>query len=135
MSRRVVLDASAALHVVLPTDSTHTLVDYLNDTTVVLAPTLFFTEVANALWKYVRAGSLEIDEAFRCYQEAVDLVSHFEPDYELSVQALAEAVRHDHPVYDCVYAVLARNHGCEVLTKDHRFRELLRPMGIQFPEL
>ncbi len=135
MSRRLVLDASAALHVVLPTDTTDALVDRLSHATVVLAPTLYFTEVANALWKYVGAGSLEKDVAFRCYQEAIDLVSYFQPDEELSVQALAEAVRHGHPVYDCVYAVLARNHGCEVLTKDRRFRKLLQRMSIEVPEI
>ena len=40
------------------------------------------------------------------------------------------AVRYRHPVYDLIYAVLARRTGCALLTMDSRLRTLLSQMGI-----
>ncbi|MDL1952047.1 type II toxin-antitoxin system VapC family toxin, partial [Acidobacteria bacterium ACD] len=51
-------------------------------------------------------------------------------DHELAVEALSEASRYGHPVYDLLYAVLARREGCKVLTFDRRLTSLLRELGI-----
>ena len=49
---------------------------------------------------------------------------------ELVTEALAEAARRAHPVYDLLYGVLARRRGCDVLTLDKRLSALLQGMGI-----
>ena len=67
------------------------------------------TEVANALWKLQRSGSL---------------VDQFEPDRELQVEALALACHLDHPVYDCLYLALARREAARNLTADQRLQRL-----------
>ena len=67
------------------------------------------TEVANALWKLQRSGSL---------------VDQFEPDRELQVEALALACHLDHPVYDCLYLALARREAARILTADQRLQRL-----------
>jgi predicted nucleic acid-binding protein len=43
---------------------------------------------------------------------------------------LIAAVRFDHPVYDALYAVLARRRGAAVLTLDRRLRSLLEKMRV-----
>ena len=56
-------------------------------------------------------------------QEPVD-------DELLSTEALIAAVRFDHPVYDALYAVLARRRGATVLTLIGRLRSLLEKMRV-----
>jgi len=92
----------------------------------VIAPALFHAEVANGLWKYVRAGRMDRPAALDHYSLAIDLVDAFEPDSQLTTEALAEATRYGHPVYDLLYAVLARRHGCTLITMDSRLTELAR---------
>lgn len=97
--------------------------------TVVAAPSLHASEVANALWKYVKAGNLDAETALERLEESINLIDAFTPDWELTTEALTEAVRFKHPVYDLLYAVLARRTGCPVLTMDERLRTLLGQMG------
>jgi predicted nucleic acid-binding protein len=102
----------------------------LDKAAVVTAPGLFVAEVANALWKYHRNGNLSLDDAVVRYEEAMALVDQVTPDGEIVTEAIAEACRRNHPVYDLLYAVLARRHGAAVLTLDARLNGLLTQMGI-----
>lgn len=132
---RLVLDASAAVRVVMRAEHTPFLLDTLAGAAVVTAPSLFSSEVANALWKYIQAGTIPLETAIGRYEEAVTLVDDFTPDAELVTEALAEAARRSHPVYDLLYAVLARRHGCDVLTLDKRLIALLEGMEISVVQL
>jgi predicted nucleic acid-binding protein len=127
---RLVLDASAAVRITLRGEHTDVLLEALERAAVVAAPGLFVNEAANALWKYHRAGILSLDEALAHHADAVGLVDNFAPDDQLATEALAEASRRDHPVYDLLYAVLARRLGAAVLTLDTRLAGLLGAMGV-----
>ena len=94
------------------------------------APSLYASEVANALWKYVKAGNLDAETALERLEESINLIDAFTPDWELTAEALSEATRFKHPVYDLLYGVLARRTGCPVLTIDERLRRLLGQMGV-----
>lgn len=126
----LVLDASAAVRAVMRTDEAGQLIDLLSDEALVLAPSLYSCEVANALWKYVQAGVLRLELALERLDEAANLIDEVTPDSKLTTEALAEAARYKHPVYDLLYAVLARRHGYGVLTMDRRLSALLKKMGI-----
>jgi len=121
---RLVLDASAALHVVLRTERGAGMIAALEDSAAVLAPSLFHGEVANALWKYVRAGAMDKQTAMARVEEAFDLVDSFEPDATLVTEALSLAVLHDHPVYDLLYVVLAMRFGARLLSADAKLVRL-----------
>jgi predicted nucleic acid-binding protein len=82
------------------------------------------------LWKYVKSANLDLEVALDRYGEAFALVDDFTPDSELTTEALAEAVRYRQPVYDLLYAILARRTGGIVLTMDDRLKDLLGRMGI-----
>ena len=127
---RIVLDASAALRLVLGLPEANELATQLERTSVVIVPELYCSEVANALWKYVNAGHFGIDEALARFDEALALADSFVPDRTLTVEALAEAAARQHPVYDLLYIVLARRHGARVLTLDARLSGLAADMGI-----
>ena len=127
---RLVLDASAALHLVLGLQDAGDLAERLERASVVMVPELYCSEVANGLWKYVNAGHVSIDEALSRLDEALGLADSFVPDRTLTVEALAEATARRHPVYDLLYIVLARRHGARVLTLDGRLSKLAAEMGI-----
>jgi len=103
---RLVLDASAAVRLVIRTESAGELVEHTSAGSVVAAPSLYGSEVANALWKYVKAGSLELETAVERHDEAIALIDDFTAARELATEALSEGVRYRHPVYDLIYAVL-----------------------------
>ena len=127
---RIVLDASAALHLVLGLQHASDLAGRLERTSVVMVPELYCSEVASGLWKYINAGEITLDEALARYDEALALADSFVPDRTLGVEALAEAATKRHPVYDLLYVVLARRHGAIVLTLDARLSKIAAEMGI-----
>ena len=98
---------------------------------VVLAPDLFAAEAANALWKYVKAGDLSQERAVELLRRALDLVDILVPSSELAVEALATAAQAGHPVYDFLYAVLARRNGAPLLTMDRPLATRLQGMAIE----
>ena len=130
MKARVVLDASAAANIVLRTDVAMELGGKLQESVFVIAPGLFHIEIANTMWKYTRAGDLDTQSALHHYEEAIVLIDSFESDDRLTTEALASSAKYNHPVYDMMYAILARRYGCSVLTVDKRFNVLLKKMDI-----
>lgn len=128
--RALVLDASAALHLVLRREGSSRIAESLEDASTVAAPRLFCSETANALWKYVRSGFLSESQAADRLRECNALVIHPIRDEELVLEAFATAARFGHPVYDAMYAVLARRQGCPVLTRDDRLRALLAELRV-----
>ena len=127
---RLVLDASVAVRVVMRAEGADGLLESVATATVVTAPSLYASEVANALWQYVQASDLDAETALERLEEAIHLIDAFTPDWELTTEALTESARFEHPVYDLLYAVLARRTGCAVLTMDERLRRLLGQMGV-----
>lgn len=121
---RVVLDASAAVNLVMRTERASAIIEQLERSSLVLAPTLFHSEVGNTLWKYARAGVLERHVATERYEEAVGLIDSFLPDAELVTEALSAAIRHGHPLYDLFYIILARRHDCKLITEDRKLAAL-----------
>lgn len=86
-----------------------------------MAPDIILAEVANGLWKYVRADVLDHTLAQAILTGLEDNWFFTEPvDENLAGEALDIAVHTDHPVYDCLYVALARRHDIPFLTADRR---------------
>ena len=118
--RRWVLGASAALHVVMRLPTAEPVIDQLEQATLVLVPQLYFSETANALWKYVSHNQLSAEQAIERYQDICALPDQAISDQTLALEALSLASANNHPVYDMIYAVLARRNACGILSKDSR---------------
>lgn len=89
---RVVLDAPAAVHLVMRMEDAADLIAVLERASLVLSPGLFQAEVANALWKYVGAGELTQELALERLEDALALVDVQVPDTELAAESLAQPV-------------------------------------------
>lgn len=133
--RALTLDASAAVRAVMDSAQQPCLLDALAETGVVYAPRLLITESANALWKYRRAGVLEADDALDRHTELTNLVDVFVDESELFPEALAMANRTDHPVYDCVYALLGRRYAAPLASFDRRLLTLCEQMDIDVTDV
>lgn len=118
------LDASAAVRVVMDAARQPAAIARLRDADVVYAPSLLRIETANALWKYLRAGHLDVAQARERHWETLDLVDIFVDEAELFPEALDLALRRGHPVYDCVYALVARRNAAAMLSFDARLKTL-----------
>lgn len=130
MSRLVVLDASAAVEAVLGRPRASAIIDRLEQADRVTVPDLFFAEVANALWKYVRVAEITIDDGQALLSTASALADESLPSRELATEALATAAAFDHSVYDALYAVTARRSGAAVCTIDSRLVKLLKALRV-----
>ena len=83
--------------------------------------------VADALWHKARLGQIERADAGAALAWAPDTPECWNDDETVSADAVRLALALDHPVYDCVYLVLAHRIGAVVLTADLRFANALAP--------
>ncbi len=125
----VVLDASAAIRLVLSPADHETMLAKVEAAPDVLAPHLFAAETGNALWKYCRAGRIEAGALRERHLEALGLVSVWIPDTSLFPEALALAASRNHSVYDCLYLVAARRFDANLSTADRRLADLHRDLA------
>lgn len=93
------------------------------------APAFIQIEVANALWKYVRAGQVDVEDAVEGVAVLVKLINLY-PDDDLLPSAQRLAARLTHPVYDCLYLSLAQRLSCPLVTADRRLAERSTGLGI-----
>ena len=126
----IVLDASAAVGIVLGTREGLALRTLVLEGEEAVAPTLYVSEVANTLRKYVRNGKMEAVDAGCKLQEALALVDELADDGALAAEALLEASDKGHSVYDMFYLVLARRARATLFTLDGKLRELCVSSGV-----
>ena len=105
-------------------------IEKLEQANIVLVPQLYFSETANALWKYVSHKQLSAEQAIERYQDVCALPDQAISDQTLALEALSLVSAYNHPSYDMIYAVLARRNACGVLSKDSRLAKLLVSIGV-----
>lgn len=124
MALACVLDASAAVRLTLGDAAACGLAESIRTASLVLAPELMLTEVANTLWKLQRADQLAGLNPQQLLLDARELVDRVEPDRHLQAEALALACHLNHPVYDCLYLALARREAATLVSADRRLNVL-----------
>jgi predicted nucleic acid-binding protein len=124
MALACVLDASAAVRLILADPAAADLAERVGGAALVLAPELMLTELANTLWRLQRADRLNDLDPQELLAEARELVDRLEPDRHLQAEALALACHLNHPVYDCLYLALARREAASLISSDRRLNAL-----------
>jgi predicted nucleic acid-binding protein len=107
MALACVLDATAAVRLILADPAAADLAERVVGAALVLAPELMLSELANTLWKLQRADRLD----------------NLDPQ-ELLAEARALACHLNHPVYDCLYLALARREAASLISSDRRLNAL-----------
>ena len=126
MALAFVLDASAAVRLILADPAAADLAERVGGAALVLAPELMLTELANTLWRLQRADRLNDLDPQELLAEARELVDRLEPDRHLQAEALALACHLNHPVYDCLYLALARREAASLISSDRRLNALAK---------
>jgi predicted nucleic acid-binding protein len=87
-----------------------------------IAPDLLVAEAANAFWKKTIRGELKLGLADQALDTLVSLGMVFVPAAEIARDAVQLAARLNHPVYDCLYLILAEREQATLATFDKRLR-------------
>ncbi|HIS40697.1 MAG TPA: type II toxin-antitoxin system VapC family toxin [Candidatus Aphodovivens avistercoris] len=122
----IALDVSAAYATANGTDRGRRMQALMVEDEKVVAPTLFFSEAANAAWKLARFGGADRAFAVEKMKIAVELVDEFFPDEEMMAEALDEAIKFGHAVCDMLYLVLARRTGATLFTLEKKLAAVCR---------
>jgi predicted nucleic acid-binding protein len=117
MPRRVVIDASVLLRLVLDQSSRAFAVIHDNELT---APALIVPETTNGLAMQVRFRALDPGRAAALMAECLALPIQLVPDTVLSVDALSAAAQLRLTAYDAEYVILAGQLGVPLVTADQR---------------
>lgn len=115
-----VLDASAAVEIVLQRKMAAQLNDCLDEAEWVIAPTLFISEVTNVFWKYQRLADFPFQFCEQRLDLAIALPDDFIEELDLFREAFKMACTLNHPVYGMLYLVVARRKNATLLTLDRK---------------
>ena len=125
----VVLDASAAIELLLNRKASPIIGQVLDEADHITVPDLYIAEVSNAIWKL--ASNLG-DETYPLdlLDDAAALPDEIVASRELYREAFALSILKRHPVYDSLYAITARRSGATLLTLDRRLASIATSEGI-----
>lgn len=96
----------------------------------VLAPSFFRIEASQVAWKCAHVGLVDDRDTQLLARSMISCVDEFVPDDELLAEALAEASRLDHSLYDMLYYVLARRAASPLFTCDRKLAKLCDDTGV-----
>jgi predicted nucleic acid-binding protein len=117
-----IIDASVALKWVCEEEGSDRAAELL-DGRPLAAPSFWLVEAANALWRRVQRGELDLAEA----EERIAELSCAPVDaldaQKTTPAALKLGCELKHPVYDCLYLEAAIRTGGRVVTADRRFHQ------------
>ena len=120
----IVLDSNAALEVVLSRPRAKVFAEAIGTAGKTLTSDLYKVETANAVWKYCRAGYIPAALCTQLLELTASLIDEYVDIAENNFEALHEAMRLEHTVYDMLYLTLARRTGSALVTLDKRLAAL-----------
>jgi predicted nucleic acid-binding protein len=99
----------------------------------IIAPTLFYYEITNAIYRMGRAGQLQEDEVQTALEDVFNLRISIKSDLQLHLQAVTLAQQFDLPAaYDAHYLALAQDYRAIFYTGDKR---LFNQVHSQFSDI
>jgi len=122
----VIVDASVAVKWLIPEIHADAATRLLTDEYQRLAPELAVFECADALRKRTRQGDLQPIDASSMVNELMQLLT-VQPTAHLATVAFDLAVTFGRRVYDTLYAALALQGDCVLVTADRPLYDALSP--------
>ena len=130
-----VLDASAAIEIVMGRKSGSKLSKYVLEADWVIAPTLFISEVTNTIWKYQKLADFPYRSCEKALDQALALPDDFVNELDLYREAFKLSCTLNHPVYDMFYLIIARRNNGRLLTLDKQLISAATKCSIEIAEL
>jgi predicted nucleic acid-binding protein len=129
--RLVTVDASIAVQWFANEPGAEAAARLIEGDELLLAPDIMPVEAANAWWKKVRRREMRAGDLGEAIVNLLALGIEWVPTASLLARAAETAVEIGHPVYDCVYLVVASLRGAPLATADDRLRQAAAHRGIR----
>jgi predicted nucleic acid-binding protein len=126
-----VLDANAAVEVVLQRPMAEKLTAHLSEADSVIAPTLFVSEVTNVFWKYQRLTDLSLQDCEQALEQTLALPDDFVDEYDFVREAFKLSCTLEHSAYDVMYLIAARRNNAVLLTLDKKLIKVAKECSIE----
>ncbi|MEA3468748.1 MAG: type II toxin-antitoxin system VapC family toxin [Thermodesulfobacteriota bacterium] len=126
-----VLDASAAIEIVLQREQTEKFTSYVIDADWVISPILFIAEVTNVFWKYQKLVDFPFLVCEKGIEQAIGLPDDFIDEKDIWREAFKLACNLNHSVYDMLYLVVARRNNGTLLTLDKKMIKAAQKCSIE----
>lgn len=123
----IVVDASVAVKWFVPEEDSELADQLLNGDHRILAPRFLAVELVNAAWKNWRKNLLSADVVRDIAARHEDFIDEWRADETLLADATSLALALPHPLFDCLYLVLAQLTGTQVITADKRLLAIAPP--------
>ncbi|MBI5194582.1 MAG: type II toxin-antitoxin system VapC family toxin [Nitrospirae bacterium] len=91
-----------------------------------IVPVLFFSECANVLWKACRLRGFPNEAATEALNNLLLINLEVFNDKEFIDIALKLSIKHNRPVYDCLYLAIAEVSSLDLITADEKFYNALK---------
>lgn len=127
----IVLDASAAVEMVLRGKRAPSLERHFLAADWVISPTLYLSEITNVFWKYFQFSNLPMEACEKGLEHALSLPDEFCHDRELCIEAFALSCLNSKPVYDMLYLVAARRYNAHLMTLDRSLKQVAKKNSIR----
>jgi len=126
----VIIDASAAMQVVMISEWTDRIAHLRASTDYFIAPDIYSAEVGNAIWKYYRFSKLGMDASRKFYVLLHELIDVIVPTRMIGTEALEIALTHALTMYDSLYLACALSYRCSLFSIDKKLVEGAVLLGI-----
>ncbi len=130
----IILDASAAVEIVLQRQKSIALHRYIEDADWILSPGLFISEVTNVFWKYYQFGDMSLERCEKAVEYAIALPDEYSSDLTLYREAFSLGCLVKKPIYDMSYLVLARRNNGYLVTLDKKLMDIAKDNSIRIIE-
>lgn len=127
----IILDASAAVEIVLQRKNSERFQHHIESADWVLAPGLFISEVTNVFWKYYRFGSLSVEQCEKGIDFSVRLPDEYSDDKTMYREAFMLGCQTEKPVYDMFYIVLARRNNGHLMSLDRTLVDIASQVSVK----
>jgi predicted nucleic acid-binding protein len=127
----VVVDASIAVQWFAPEPGSEEATRLLDGERPLSAPDIMPVEASNAWWKKVRRREMSKEHLDEAVLNLLSLDIRWMPSVTLLRRAAGLSVEIDHPVYDCLYLLLATEQRGDLATADMRLRRAARRLDLR----
>ncbi len=131
----VVLDASAAIGLVVSKRREVEIQKALNEAGQIFVPDLYACEIVNTLWKYRQSQKLKLEICGKYLSQMLNLPHEMISSASLAQDSMELCFKSKNPAYDHFYFALARKVGAGLITLDKEMAKDAMGFGIPTMDL